>query len=432
MPVTAVIGTQWGDEGKGKIVDLLAQDADMVIRFNGGNNAGHTIENEHTKDMPEGVAKLHIVPAGVFNSKTLNVIGAGTAVHIPTLAREISELRSGGLSVDNLIISKKAHLVMPWHVLLDEAEELKRSPRNKIGTTKRGMGPVFSAKHARKGFRAGDLLKADFRDRFFDQYNEYELMLQILYRHWDIPNPSSMYREFMEYAEQIRGLIHNAENEIDAYLNGGSNILLEGAQAVLLDIDHGTYPFCTSSACTIAAASQGSGIPANRIDERIGVVKAYSTRVGPGAFPTRLEGAMDNKLREWGREYGATTGRPRACGWLDLPLLSYANRLNDFTSIAVTKIDILDNLQQFYVGVGYKNCSEHEQVVCEDASCGLEEDSQAALRLVDGWNSDITGVTKYSRLPKKARAYVRSIEDAMSTKARFISVGPHRDQTIVR
>lgn len=431
MSVTAVIGTQWGDEGKGKIVDILAQDADMVIRANGGNNAGHTIQNEHTKSMPEGVAKLHIVPVGVFNPNILNVIGAGCVVDMPTLAQELRELKEAGLSVDNLIISKKAHLVMPWHILLDEAEEELRSGRDKIGTTKRGMGPVFSAKHARKGLRVEDVLKNDFRDKFFETFNHYQHMLQVIYKHANRYLPDVIYNRFMQSAETVKEFIGNAEHEVHSYLAADANILLEGAQAVFLDIDHGTYPFVTSSSCTVAGLAQGSGIPPSKIRERIGVVKAYATRVGAGAFPTKLPDRQDERLRQLGNEFGATTGRPRMCGWLDLPLLNYANRLNDFTSLAVTKLDILNGMPELRVGTGYIDCEAHNEVICRDSSCGLAGET-AYSEPVAGWSDPLSDIKKYNKLPKNVKAYVGTVENAMDTKAKYISVGPHREQTIVR
>ncbi|MDX1608061.1 MAG: adenylosuccinate synthase [Candidatus Spechtbacterales bacterium] len=434
MAVTAVVGAQWGDEGKGKIVDLLAENADLVIRATGGNNAGHTIQNKYTKDMKDGVAKLHIVPAGIFNPDTVNIIGAGCALDVPTLAREITELRQEGVAAENLLISRKTHLVMPWHIMLDEAEEKKRSKGKKIGTTKRGMGPVFSAKYARRGLRAGDLLLSNFERLFIEAFNENRRLLNNIYGAHFYGDSQKALHEYMQSVKLISDLIGDSEELIAIHRRAGSNILLEGAQGVLLDIDHGTYPFVTSSACGIAGLSQGSGIPPSEITERIAVVKAYSTRVGAGAFPTKLEDELDQRLREFGNEFGATTGRPRMCGWLDLPLLEYADQLNNFTSLAITKLDILSYMSELHVGVGYASCSVHSTgraTMCSVPVCGLEG-GRAYTQAMKTWTDPLTDITKYRKLPKNTKKYIRTVEEAMNTKARYISVGPHRQQTIKR
>lgn len=425
MSVRAVIGTQWGDEGKGKIVDLLAQDADVVIRFSGGNNAGHSIENEFGKFV------VHIIPVGIFNPNTICIVGAGTVVHLETLIDELRELRDLNVRTDNLFISKKAHLVMPWHIWQDQAEEARRNPHDKIGTTNRGMGPVFSDKVARKGLRVGDLLDFDsFRTRFYEIYEEKLLILKHVYGVFTLsfPFPTQILDEFEAFRAEVRDFIIDTEPITWDALGKKKNILLEGAQAILLSIDHGTYPFVTSSNCGAAQAAEGSGIPPNKIDEVIGVVKAYTTRVGAGPFPTRANDFYDERLREAGHEYGATTGRPRMCGWIDLPLLRYAAQLNGFTSLAITKLDVLSGFSRLEVGTGYI-CEEHHP--CTDPYCGLG-DKLAAYESVSGWRKDLTGLREYDELPPNARAYIALIEGAMACSARYISVGPKREQTIIR
>lgn len=426
MSVRVVIGSQWGDEGKGKIVDSLAQGADMVVRFNGGNNAGHTVINEH------GEFKLHIVPSGIFNPKTLNVIGAGCAIHAPTFVQEFQDLIKAGIQPTNLFISAKAHLVMPWHVLLDEAQEMKRGKKEQIGTTRRGIGPVFADKYARRGLRAGDLLSPfDFRKRFLEIYDEKRRELVYVYEYSDkLPSSKKIYEEYMDSAEWLIDFIGDAENIVWEYMDSGRNILLEGAQAVLLGINHGTYPYVSSSDAGVSDAIVGSGVPWNKIDEVIAVVKAYPTRIGTGAFPTKANCRADKLLREAGNEYGATTGRPRMCGWLDLPLLRYAARLNGFTSFAVTKLDVLSKMSGIKVGTGY-TCKDKGVGSCTHAACGLNNQS-AILEAVDSWHDagDISSARSREELPKAANAYIDLIEEALQCPPQFISVGPHRDQTI--
>lgn len=426
MGVRAVIGTQWGDEGKGGIVDYLAQDADMVIRFSGGNNAGHTVINE------QGEFKLHIVPVGIFNPKTTCIIGTGTVVHLETLVDELRELHERGISADNLFISRKAHLVMPWHIWQDEAEEAQRNHQDKIGTTKRGMGPVFADKAARLGLRAGDLLDFDaFEKKFHEIYNEKMRVLSGVYGDFTFvrPYPGQILERYKTLLEDVRDFIVDTESLAWDALDKGQNILLEGAQAVLLGIDHGTYPYVTSSNCGIAQAAEGSGIPPNMINEVIGVVKAYTTRVGAGAFPTKAQDKDDERLREQGKEYGATTGRPRMCGWVDLPLLEYAARLNGFTSIVITKLDVLSDFDRIPFGKGY-HCEKHGDS-CTNGLCGLEG-QKARYGSAKGWKVNIENTRHWDELPDLAQRYVRRIEKAMRCPAQLISVGPERDQIIIR
>lgn len=431
MPVKAVIGAQWGDEGKGGIVDLLAKDADMVIRFSGGNNAGHTVINE------QGEFKLHIVPVGILNPNTTCIVGTGTVVHLKTLVDELRELREREISTGNLLISRKAHLVMPWHIWQDEAEEAQRNPQDKIGTTKRGMGPVFADKAARRGLRAGDLLDFDsFVTKFHEIYNEKMHLLSGVYGDFTLvrPYPHQILGQYRAFLDSVRDFIVDTESVTWDALDRGENILLEGAQAVLLGIDHGTYPYVTSSNCGIAQAAEGSGIPPHMINEVIGVVKAYTTRVGAGVFPTRVYGEMDERLREGGDkrgwEYGSTTGRKRRCGWLDLTLLKYAAQLSGFTSLAITKLDVLSNFDRIPFGKGYQ-CEQDPSEVCTHYYCGFDG-AQAVYGRATGWKQDISSARNWEELPSLAQRYVRRIEEAMNAPATLISVGPERDQTIIR
>lgn len=438
MSVTAVLGAQWGDEGKGKIADILAQDADMVVRANGGNNAGHTVENEHTKNLSEGKAKFHIVPVGITNPDATNIIGAGCAVDLSVLTEELKQFGTDGVPRGELLISKNAHIVFPWHRWLDGAQELKRADDEKIGTTKRGIGPTFSDKYARRNLRMGDLVSlsdGELKEKVFDIYTEKELVLRYVYGLdtgdlRKLPSKWSVWYQTKHFAEMMReaGYVCDAEAVVRDAVKKDANVLLEGAQGVLLDIDHGTYPFCTSAPCTIAGLAQGAGIPPTDIDERIAIVKAYTTRIGPGAFPTQIHGEMDEWLRRQGAEFGATTGRPRWCGWIDYPLLNHIQSLNDFTAIAVTKLDVLTKLNTIPVGVGYQ-CDHSGLTTCANAQCGLEG-APAALQDLPSWDKHITRIRRRKSLPKEAEAYVRLIENTMGIPAKYISVGPKRHQII--
>ena len=424
--IITVIGAQLGDEGKGRITDFLARNADFVVRFCGGNNAGHTVINEH------GEMRFHIVPVGAMYTGTVNIIGSGAFVHIPTLLSELEDLRKLGISAPTLFISKKAHIVMPWHIMQDELEEAKRNSDSKIGTTKRGMGPVAADKYARKGIRIGDLLDlAALRPRFNNIYAEKEAIIRRIYYYAGFfPFAHKIFEELTGQADQIKDFITDTEPMLWAAVAENKNVLLEGAQAALLDIDYGTYPFCTSSPCGSAQAAHGSGLSPDVIahGEVIGVVKAYPTRIGSGAFSTRMNSDMDERIRKKGKEYGATTGRPRMCGWIDLPLLQYAAKLSGYTSIAITKLDILSGVKEIKVGIGYE-CGEHQD--CKYYACGLAGKS-ARYITIPGWRKDLRGVRRFVDLPPNAQKYIELIEGACGAPAHFISVGPARDEIIVR
>jgi len=413
MPVNIVIGAQWGDEGKGKIVDYLSQKTDFVVRFNGGPNAGHTVINEY------GNFRLHLVPSGIFNKRVVSIIGNGVAVDPKILIKEINHLKENGISCDNLKLSDKAHLILPWHILRDELEERKRGA-NEIGTTKRGIGPAFSDKIGRFGLRMGDFLdEKKFREKFFLSYQrENDLLEKKLNLPLDV-----LLEEMLSFGSFLRPYISQTEFILWEAISKKKNILLEGSQGTLLDIDFGTYPDVTSSGCIAASASQGSGIPPKEINEIIGVVKAYTTRVGGGKqpFPTEMEGKFVSDFRKRNQEYGTTTGRPRRCGWLDVVLLRYAAKINGFTSLALTRLDSLTGIEKINVCVDYKT----------EFSISRLSEAQPVYTELTGWSDFPKGCRKFSDLPKESRLYIKKLEELVGVPIKFISTGPKREEIIV-
>jgi len=413
MPVNIVIGAQWGDEGKGKIVDYLSQKTDFVVRFNGGPNAGHTVINEY------GNFRLHLVPSGIFNKRVVSIIGNGVAIDPKILIKEINHLKENGVSCDNLKLSDKAHLILPWHILRDELEERKRGA-NEIGTTKRGIGPAFSDKIGRFGLRMGDFLdEKKFKEKFFFAYQrENDLLEKKLNLPLDV-----LLEEMLSFGSFLRPYISQTEFILWEAISKKKNILLEGSQGTLLDIDFGTYPDVTSSGCIAASASQGSGIPPKKINEVIGVVKAYTTRVGGGKqpFPTEMKGEFVSDFRKRNQEYGTTTGRPRRCGWLDAVLLRYAAKINGFTSLALTRLDSLTGIEKINVCVDYE----------AEFSISRLSEAQPVYTELTGWNDFPKGCRKFSDLPKESRLYVKKIEELVGVPIKFISTGPKREEIIV-
>lgn len=447
--LTIIIGAQWGDEGKGKITDLEASsgDYDYVVRYDGGNNAGHTVIND------KGEFKLHIVPSGILHPQIKNVIGPGTVVDTIVLADELINLHEAGIKDYQLAINPKAHLVMPWHRLLDEAQESEKSDNNKIGTTKRGMGPVRADKHAREGLRVGDLLRKDFYTLFFEKYNEKKKILELIYEYpesiflsqleqiYELPestilNVSDLFEYYVSFTQNIKRFIRNTDDELQKALRmRNQGVLLEGAQGVLLDLDHGTYPYVTSATCGANGAFQGAGIAFNAIDSNevrvIGIVKAYTTRIGAGAFPTYTEGEFDTLIRDVGKEYGVTTNRSRMCAPIDFPLLRYASRLNGFTEIAITKLDILSCLKEgIPMGRSYECQMTSIPYDCNHFECAFGG-AQAKLSIFPAWGKDITDIRNVDDLPDEAKLYIQEIERACDAPVRYIGVGPDREQTII-
>ncbi|HET6690764.1 MAG TPA: adenylosuccinate synthase [Miltoncostaeaceae bacterium] len=422
MPATVVIGAQWGDEGKGKVVDLLAERSDVVARYQGGNNAGHTIVAD------EQTYKLHLVPSGILYPGTICVIGNGTVVDPGALVKEIDGLEERGVALDGLKLSGNAHLIMPYHVMLDGAAEM-RLGRFSIGTTRRGIGPCYEDKAARVGIRAQDLLDPKILVRKLEV--ALEAKNEILEKLWGMPRlePAQVAEDQLRFAERLRPFIDDTALIIDEALRAGSRVLFEGAQGTMLDIDHGTYPFVTSSNPTAGAACTGTGIGPTRIDRVLGVTKAYVTRVGEGPFPTELDDADGQLLLERGNEFGTTTGRQRRCGWLDLVALRYAARLSGMTDLALTKLDVLSGFDRVKLCVAYRDRDgnrlttfPYHQTVFHGCRPEYEE--------LPGWHEDLSDCRELDDLPPRARAYVERISEAVEVPITLIGTGQGRHQVI--
>lgn len=419
MPVSVVVGTQWGDEGKGKIVDLLGQSAHVVVRFNGGNNAGHTVINE------EGLFALHVIPAGIFNPDTICIIERGVVVHPPSLMEEMTDLISRGVSLKNLKISPSAHLVMPWHIAEDKGNEINVS----IGTTLRGIGPCYQDKMGRvHAMRVEDMEHKNSFIRLLDELYEFkqrEITAKFPDQHVHLPDLESVRQSYLLAREYIVPHIADTRSLIRRALAKKKEVLLEGANGTLLDVDHGTYPFVTSSNTVSGAALMLTGIPFREVRAIIGVTKAYVTRVGQGPFPTEIKGRERDFLREKGKEYGATTGRARRCGWLDLPLLRYACQVNDLTEVALTKIDILGLLETIQVCTSYRGFNREEAL----ADLRGLDSKNPEYTSVPGW-SNIEGCRFRSELPERAQDYIKMIEKFTGIRVHYISIGGKRKEII--
>ncbi len=422
MPATVVIGAQWGDEGKGKVVDLLAERSEVVARYQGGNNAGHTIV------AGDEVYKLHLVPSGILYPGTLCVIGNGTVVDPGALCAEIDGLEERGVSLETLRISGNAHLIMPYHVMLDGASEMKLG-KFSIGTTRRGIGPCYQDKAARVGIRAQDLLDPKILVRKLEI--ALEAKNEILEKLYGLPRlaPADVAEDLLAHAERLRPFIADTALIIDRALRDGKRVLFEGAQGTLLDIDHGTYPFVTSSNPVAGAACTGTGIGPTRIDSVLGVTKAYVTRVGEGPFPTELDDDAGRHMLEQGNEFGTTTGRQRRCGWLDLVALRYAVRLSGMTQLALTKLDVLSGLDRVRLCVAYRDRDgarltdfPYHQTVFHGCTPEYEE--------MAGWDEDLSGCRSLEDLPPRAREYVDAIAAAVEVPITLIGTGQGRHQVI--
>ncbi|MGO8684997.1 MAG: adenylosuccinate synthase [Thermoleophilia bacterium] len=421
MPATIVIGAQWGDEGKGKITDLLAEKADVIARYQGGNNAGHTIVRAGEE------FKLHLIPSGILYAGKTCVIGNGVVIDPRVMFAEIEALRERGVAADNLRVSGNAHLIMPYHVLLDGAAE-KRLGKFKIGTTGRGIGPCYVDKYARLGIRVQDLLDEKIlRRKVRTSLTEKNQLLQI----YGIAalDPDQVTDELLAYRERFEPFISETSLLINDALDQGKHVLFEGAQGALLDIDFGTYPFVTSSNPIAGAACTGAGVGPTRIDSVIGVAKAYITRVGEGPFPTELNDETGDAMCEVGHEFGTTTGRKRRCGWLDLVALKYAVRTSGITHLAITKLDVLSGLPTLKVCTRYK---AGRKVLDEFPL--RQTDFHHAKPLYEelpGWQADLRECENWQDLPEAARDYIQYIAEFTQTRVKFIAVGPGRDETIV-
>jgi adenylosuccinate synthase len=420
MTVTAIVGAQWGDEGKGRIVDYLAQRADLVIRFQGGDNAGHTVVNEH------GTFKLHLVPSGIFNPLTRCIIGAGTVVNPDTLLEEMAEVSRAGIRLDNLWLSERAQVVMPYHRLLDGLEESARGG-SQIGTTKRGIGPAYADKAARIGIRLGDLTRPDYlAARLAQALPQKNLTLQ----HFGQPPLAldALVAQALAWGKTLGPRIVDTLPMVQEAVRGGGRVLLEGQLGVMRDLDWGTYPYVTSSNPIAGGACAGAGLPPSAITEVVAVVKAYCTAVGAGPFPTELGDEVGAQLRQVGQEYGATTGRPRRCGWLDAVALPYATWLNGFTSLAITKLDVLDGLAELKICIGYRL---DDQIIHRVPDTPDYERCEPIYESWPGWQTPTREARTWRDLPWEAQAYLRRIETLAGVPIRYISVGPEREQLIV-
>jgi adenylosuccinate synthase len=419
MAVSVLVGSQWGDEGKGKIVDLLSNSYEIVARYQGGANAGHTVEIGDKKYI------LHLIPSGILRENVICVIGNGVVIDPVALLDEIAFLEGQNISVKNrLFISQNAHLIMPYHKLLDSISE---SGKNKIGTTGRGIGPCYIDKYARKGIKINDLLHPDVLERKIrENIAEKNLLLKNIYHHEELA-VDEIIKSYLEFDEKIDQYIKDIPSYLNQAIKEGKSILLEGAQGALLDVDFGTYPFVTSSHPTSGGACTGTGIPPNKITDVIGIVKAYTTRVGEGPFPTELLDATGEKLRAVGNEFGATTGRPRRCGWYDAFLVRYSAMINGIDSVALTKLDVLSPFEEINICTGY----EFNGKLLKSFPTDYERLSSVkpVYKTVPGWSKDISACESYADLPQATKDYLDIISEESEIKINIISVGPKRAQT---
>lgn len=425
MTSVVVVGAQWGDEGKGKLTDFLACQADMVLRCQGGSNAGHTVVANGEKHA------LHLIPSGILSENTQCVIGNGVVLDLKVILSEIQTLHEKGFATDHLSISEKAHLIMPYHYTMDEYQEQLKGA-NKIGTTKRGIGPAYMDKIARQGIRLMDLMRWDpFLERL--EYNLKEK--NAIFRANGFPTIEGEEKEallarFREYREQIRPYVKDTLYLVNDAAKAGKKLLFEGAQGALLDIDHGTYPFVTSSNTVAAGVCTGSGLGPTYIDRVLGIAKAYCTRVGSGPFPTELTDEVGDTIRQLGGEFGVTTGRPRRCGWFDAVVVRYSALICGLTDLCITKLDIFDRLPEIRVCVAYEKDGQRidrfPSTIEDIAEC------KPIYETLPGWQQDTTGVRCFEDLPENARNYIQRLEELCGVPVSMVAVGPDRTQTIVR
>lgn len=424
MANVVIVGTQWGDEGKGKLVDLLTEYADIIVRFQGGNNAGHTIVVNGEKFI------FHLIPSGILHPEKTCVIGNGVVIDPEVLIAELDSLAQKGKTVgpDKLLISEGAHLIMPYHKGIDQGREsLKRGM--KIGTTGRGIGPCYEDKIARRGIKMGYILAGDaFRPRLEEILEEKNFYMEKYLGILPI-RVEDTYSQYLAYGKRLAPYVANISVCLDQAVKAGKNILFEGAQGTHLDIDHGTYPYVTSSNTVAGGACCGSGIGPTKIDAVIGICKAYTTRVGSGPFPTELDDPVGDQLQERGAEFGATTGRKRRCGWLDSVLVSDSVRLNGLTGLAITKLDVLTGIPNLKIASHYLNGGE--ELKYRPLRSEVTETITPVYRTYPGWDENLAGMRQLKDLPPNTRAYLEAIEDLTGTKITIISVGPDRDETII-
>jgi adenylosuccinate synthase len=423
MPAYAILGAQWGDEGKGKIIDYLSQRANIVARFSGGNNAGHTVIN----DM--GDFSLHLVPCGVFSKSVTNVIGNGVVVDPDVLIGEMQALEKAGIDISqSLMVSERAHLIMPYHVMLDTLAENRRG-KQAIGTTGKGIGPAYSDKTLRTGIRAADILDLENLKVRLESVLPYtNAILEKIYGVEPVTTESIL-EKAANWKNRLESFIKPVGRYVNDVLDDGGTVVLEGAQGILLDLDHGTYPFVTSSSPTIGGAITGLAIQPRHITSVLGIFKAYNTRVGAGPFPTELFDDVGESIRTVAREFGTTTGRARRIGWFDGVLARYSNRVNGYTSAVVTRLDVLDHIDSIKVCVGYKLGTD----ILDEPPGGVAalEKCSPIYETLEGWDIPTAGISDLSKLPTNARVYIDRLENLIGCPIDIISTGPHRDQTIM-
>ena len=422
MAVIAIVGGQWGDEGKGKVIDLLAEKARVVARFSGGDNAGHTVIN------PYGEFRLHLVPSGIFYPQVTCIISNGVVINPAVLLEEIDDLHNHGVDTSRLFISARAHLIMPYHTILDGLEEERRN-KGALGTTRRGIGPVFADKVARLGIRAGDLLDRDiFWGRLSAALEFKNIILTKVYQVSPL-SAEEIYGQYCHYGEQLAPFIRETSSIIREAATKGELVLLEGAQGALLDPDFGTYPYVTSSSPLAGASCIGTGLGPREIDRVVGIFKAYNTRVGAGPMPTELKDEIGDLIREKAREYGATTGRPRRCGWFDAVAGRFSVQINGLSDIALTHLDIYDGFSSIKICTAYK--FNDKVLTSFPSDIAILEKCQPIYEELDGWQESISGIRNFEKLPTGARNYMSRLEDLLSCPISLVSLGPNRRQIIL-
>lgn len=423
MSSIVVVGTQWGDEGKGKITDFLSENAEVIARYQGGDNAGHTIKFDGK------TYKLHLIPSGIFSSEKISIIGNGVVINPESLVKELEYLHSEGISTDNLKISSRAHVILPYHIELDKAQEEAKGD-NKIGTTNKGIGPAYMDKSARVGIRIADLLdKEIFKERLLNNLHEKNQLIEKVYGKSPLKF-EDIFEKFYAYGQQIKPYVTDTSVILNDAIDQGKRVLFEGAQGVMLDIDHGTYPFVTSSNPVAGGVTIGSGVGPSKINTVIGVCKAYTSRVGDGPFPTELFDAIGNQIREVGKEYGTTTGRPRRIGWFDSVVMRHSRRVSGITHLSLNSIDVLSGLDTIKICTAYQT-SSGETIEYYPASLKILSDCQPIYEILPGWTEDITQCERFEDLPINAQNYVRRITELVGVKLATLSVGPDRSQTII-
>ncbi|WP_330368649.1 adenylosuccinate synthase [Alkaliphilus metalliredigens] len=423
MPSIVIVGAQWGDEGKGKIIDYLAQEADVVIRAQGGNNAGHTVMVEDKK------YSFHLLPSGVLFEDKLNIIGNGVVFDPEGFLQEIEVLKKEGINTSNIKIDERVHVIFPYHKRIDQLEEEARGEAQ-IGTTKKGIGPCYMDKIQRSGIRLGEMIdEEDFKDRLYKQVDDKNKIIEKIYEAEGFEK-EAMYETYLKYAREIKKYVTDTTILAHEALKAKKKVLFEGAQGTLLDIDLGTYPYVTSSHPTAGGFPIGAGIGPNQIEQVLGIVKAYTTRVGSGTFPTELDNEVGDKIRIKGNEFGTTTGRPRRCGWFDGVMVRYTTRINGLTAMSLMLLDVLSGFDTLKICTGYE--LEGEMVAHFPANIKTLGKCKPIYEELPGWEEDITNMKTYEELPENAKKYIERIESYVGVPIKMISVGPKRNQTIIR